>query len=182
MLSQTPIEFVSVQIKKRRKPPAVRSAPSAQGSVDVADATAQSLTAVASVPAETGHKVSPGGSQDTEAELSLQHTAEHSYDVKDSPHSLKRRLNELGDRFTAARKKLKVERQKSARRKARVDSLTTVVKKLRSENLVSESCASMLENCFTGVPLQVMKRILSDRNESSCMKEMNSSCMKESSL
>ena len=49
---------------------------------------------------------------------------------------------------------------KNIRLKRKVESLEGVVKELKRRNLVSEECASILENTYAGVPKEIMKRIV----------------------
>ena len=43
----------------------------------------------------------------------------------------------------------------------KVQSLQGIVDNLKSKNLISESCSEALEETFCGIPLQLMKRIMS---------------------
>ena len=54
---------------------------------------------------------------------------------------------------------------KVLRLRRNVVSLKSVVDSLRKERLVSEPCEEMLERTFSGVPLEVMKRIVSQKHK-----------------
>lgn len=87
---------------------------------------------------------------------------DHSYCVT-SPGKLKRKLEDMESRAESYKKKLKVEQRKNSRLTAKVLTLTDMVKDLKSKNLISDSCAEMLEKSFSGVPSQLIQRLLNKR-------------------
>ena len=58
---------------------------------------------------------------------------------------------------------MKYQQQKSRRLKKKVQSLQSVISSLRKDNLVTDNCAAHLESTITGVPLEVLKRIKSNK-------------------
>ena len=64
------------------------------------------------------------------------------------------------------KQQLEPEHQKTRRLTQKVSNLSSVVSRLEELNLVSSSCAEMLEASFSGVPNQVMQRILKRQQNS----------------
>ena len=93
-------------------------------------------------------------------------TRDHLYATMASPRHLKHELNDSTVQLESCQNKLKLEQQKSRRLKQKVSTLSSVVSKLRELNLVSSSCAEVLEASFSGVPKQVMQRILRRQHNS----------------
>lgn len=89
---------------------------------------------------------------------------DHGYCLS-SPRKTKRKGDALEGYALSYKKKLKIEKQRNRRLAARVVSLTDIVKDLRKKNFVSDSCAEMLDNSFSGVPLQLMKRLLQKKGQ-----------------
>lgn len=83
----------------------------------------------------------------------------------DTPKTLKRRLDKCTDVTEGIKKRLKLSQQRERRLKTRVASLSEIVDDLRQKQLISEDGCTMLEKCFTGVPLEVMQRILKQSSE-----------------
>ncbi|KAL3245391.1 hypothetical protein MRX96_046956 [Rhipicephalus microplus] len=90
---------------------------------------------------------------------------DHSYAVLDTPRTLKRRLDKCTSVAEGVKKRLKLSQQRERRLKTRVASLSEIVDDLRQKQLVSEDACKMLEKCFTGVPLEVMQRILKQSSD-----------------
>ena len=63
------------------------------------------------------------------------------------------------------KRRLKSSQKKAQRLNKKVTSLQTVVNELKSENMISDDCASMLETTFSGVPLEIMKRIVTHKKK-----------------
>ncbi|KAL1468601.1 hypothetical protein MTO96_041385 [Rhipicephalus appendiculatus] len=63
-------------------------------------------------------------------------------------------------------KKLKLSHQPERRLKTKVTSLSEIVDDLKSKRLVSDDDCAMLGKCFSGVLLEVMRRLLKQSNES----------------
>ncbi|KAM7307465.1 THAP domain-containing protein 1-like [Ixodes scapularis] len=86
--------------------------------------------------------------------------AEHNYAVKDTPKTLKRKLDACATAATNAKKKLKLSQQRERRLKRRVETFSEIIEDLRKKQLISEDASAMLERCFSGVSLAVMQRLL----------------------
>ena len=93
-------------------------------------------------------------------------TLDHQYATMASPRQLTHELNDSTVQLECCKKKLKHEQQKSRRLKQKISTLSSVVGRLEELNLVSSSCAEMLEASFSGVPKQVMQRILKRQHDS----------------
>ncbi|GFO39965.1 THAP domain-containing protein 9 [Plakobranchus ocellatus] len=63
------------------------------------------------------------------------------------------------------KKKIKNVQQQSRRLAIKVADLSEIVQDLKNKNYVSDSCAELLEQSFSGVPLQLMKRILQKKGQ-----------------
>ena len=96
---------------------------------------------------------------------------DHNYCVDESPRNLKRKLLCVVDKYSIIVKKLKNAKQTLTRAKTTIKSLSSVVDRLRAENLVSAVSADRLQETFSGVPLAVMQRITSYRNKKICRKK-----------
>ena len=85
-------------------------------------------------------------------------TVDHTYHITESPRKLTKRLEKSSEKIMLLKKKLKSSQQKSRRLKMKVKSLKTIVKQLREKKLTSSNCEELLNQTFSGVPLEVMKR------------------------
>ena len=74
-------------------------------------------------------------------------------------------LDDVIDHAQRVNKRLKKSRMKASRLKKNFDSLTSVVSALKKENLKSSECATMLETTFSGVPKELMKRLVIHRRK-----------------
>ena len=96
---------------------------------------------------------------------------EHAYNIKPSASPIKvhrnmhERLDRSNDKIYKLQRKLKTAQQKLRRYKGKVDTLNAVVKRLKQEQLISLSCEEMLNKSFTGVPLDLMKRMTSGKQK-----------------
>ena len=88
--------------------------------------------------------------------------ADHTYWTSESPRSLKRKLNLACDNLTTMKKRLRCTQQKTRRLRTRVDSLETVVRSLQDKHLVSGNGADLLSKTFSGVPSEILKRMLNN--------------------
>ena len=88
---------------------------------------------------------------------------DHTYCIG-SPRRLRRKLHDVLDHAQRANKRLKKSRMKASRLKKKVDSLTSV-SALKKENLISSECATMLETTFSGVPKELMKRLVTQKKK-----------------
>ena len=83
---------------------------------------------------------------------------EHSYSLI-SPRKLKRRLCDQHNRDVAKETEMCEDAEESTAEKS--ESFQGIVNNLKSKNLISKSCSEVLEATFCGVPLHLMKRIMS---------------------
>ena len=89
---------------------------------------------------------------------------DHTY-CASSCSRLKTKVNELLDQADDLKKKLDTSQKKARRYKKKVQSLTSVVSELKKEKLVSSDCASILETTFSGVPKELMKRLVTQKKK-----------------
>ncbi|KAJ8341689.1 hypothetical protein SKAU_G00339800 [Synaphobranchus kaupii] len=92
--------------------------------------------------------------------------ADHLYAVSESPVRLKRRCNDMTDKLEACRRKLKMEQQKVRRWHRDVARLKASVKALRAENAAPPGFAEMVERTFSGVPKELVKRMMGEKRPS----------------
>lgn len=88
---------------------------------------------------------------------------DHQYHIVESPRKLRKQLDASKQHIDELKKKLKSSQQKSRRLKIKVKSLKTIVKHLREKQLISTGCEEMLKQTFSGVPLEMMKRMTSGK-------------------
>ena len=88
---------------------------------------------------------------------------DHSYSLPylDTPRKLKRKLVSAVERENSLRKKLKVKDQK-CRLKKKVTFLLEVVSRLEDEKLITSNAAEVLKSSFSGIPLELMERMLTN--------------------
>ena len=89
---------------------------------------------------------------------------DHAYIVKDSPRSLKRKMDSVVDRAMLTRKKLKYSHAKVRRLKRKVKSLSDIVADLKKKDIISTGCESVLQSTFSGVSLEIMKRLMNQKS------------------
>lgn len=89
--------------------------------------------------------------------------AEHSYVIKESPRVLKRKLHLTVSQLSLHIKRRKAMQQKVWRLKTRLTSLSQITDKLKSEKLISDSCASILTTSLNEIPLEVIQRAVNDK-------------------
>ena len=89
---------------------------------------------------------------------------DHTYSVS-SHCRLKQKADNLLDKAKNLKRRLKTSHMKSHRMKRKVNSLTSVVSELKKEKLVSSDCASILETTFSGVPKELMKRLVTQKKK-----------------
>ena len=85
---------------------------------------------------------------------------DHTYVIKDSPCTLKRKLNNVIDRKTSFQTKMKYRNAKVCRLQKKIRSLTDVIKELRNSQIISSNCEEVLRQSCSGVSLEVMKKQL----------------------
>ena len=85
---------------------------------------------------------------------------DHCYSTTESPRKLKRRLDDTTDRLDDTKRALKVQKQKGVRLRKKVDHLQTVIESLQDGNLISANCSEVLQATFSGVPSELMQRML----------------------
>ena len=88
---------------------------------------------------------------------------DHTYVITESPRKLKRDLDEARDTRDSYKKKVKSCQQQVRRLTRKIDNLNAVVDDLQEKNLISTSCAEILEKSFSGIPLELMKRVVSQK-------------------
>ncbi|GFO31128.1 THAP domain-containing protein 9 [Plakobranchus ocellatus] len=110
----------------------------------------------ATPPSSADQPVSP---QPDPGPSTHQVTKEHGYCLS-SPRKMKRKIDALAGYAESYKKKIKNVQQQSRRLAIKAANLSEIVQDLKNKNYVSDSCAELLEQSFSGVPLQLMKRIL----------------------
>ena len=88
--------------------------------------------------------------------------SDHSYCIK-SPRRTRRQVDYLTDKIENLTKKLKSSQKKTGRRNKKVSTLAAVVSELKDKNLINNDCANMLEATFSGVPKELMKRLVGQK-------------------
>ena len=107
----------------------------------------------------------PPPSQDDGAKPESDHIAtsaaatDHAY-LLSSPQTMKRKLDVATDTLSSVRRKLKSSEQKNRRLESKVETLQSVIDSLEERRIVSDSCAEQLSDCITGVPLDIMSRMI----------------------
>ena len=89
---------------------------------------------------------------------------EHSYATTVSPRAMKRKVTAAVDRALTLQKKLKSSHRRVSRLKKRCQSLSEVIKDLKKNDMISSNCEEMLQQAFSELPLEVMKRILQQKS------------------
>lgn len=91
-------------------------------------------------------------------------STDHFYCTRDSPRKLKRKLTEATERAAKVQKKLKYSNAKVRRLKTKVKSLSQIIADLKQNDMISAGCEEVLQQAYSGVPLEVMKRIVYQRS------------------
>ncbi|GFN88513.1 THAP domain containing 9 [Plakobranchus ocellatus] len=117
----------------------------------------------ATPPSSADQPVSP---QPDPGSSTHQVTKEHGYCLS-SPRKMKRKIDALAGYAESYKKKIKNVQQQSRRLAIKVANLSEIVQDLKNKNYVSDSCAELLEQSFSSVPLQLMKRILQKKGQGS---------------
>ena len=89
-------------------------------------------------------------------------SSDHTYCIE-SPRRTKRRLDDLVDSATLLKKRLESSQKKVRRYRNKVSTLASVVSELKEKNLIGNDCATMLETTFSGVPKELMKRLVTQK-------------------
>ena len=105
---------------------------------------------------DTASQEKPAVDEPTSANL----PADHTYQTKESPRKLKRKFDECRDALIEKDRQLRLEKAKNARLLKKVDHLSNIVHNLKEKGYISDGCAQILENSFSGIPRAVMQRIL----------------------
>ena len=87
---------------------------------------------------------------------------DHPYCVK-SPRRVRSQVDDLIDKVENLQKRLKTSQKKTNRRDKKVSMLTAVVSELREKNLINSDCVTLLESTFSGVPKELMKRLVTQK-------------------
>ena len=88
--------------------------------------------------------------------------SDHSYCIK-SPRRTRRQVDYLTDKIENLTKKVNSSQKKTKRRDKKVSTLAAVVSELKDKNLINNDCANMLETTFSGVPKELMKRLVGQK-------------------
>ena len=91
-------------------------------------------------------------------------STEHSYATTISPRAVKRKMTSAVDRGKTLQKKLKSSSTKARRLKKQCQSLSEVIKDLKESSMISSNCEEMLQQAYSGVPLEITKRILQQKS------------------
>ena len=75
------------------------------------------------------------------------------------------KVHDLLSQADSLKKRLHTSQKKSHQLKKKVESLTSVVSELKKKKLVSGDCASILETTFSGVPKELMKRLVTQKKK-----------------
>ena len=89
---------------------------------------------------------------------------DHTYCMK-SPHILRNQVCDLTGKVENLTKKLKCSQQKTRRRNQKVSTLASVVSEFKEKYLINNDCATMLETTFSGVPKELMKRLVTQKKK-----------------
>ena len=89
---------------------------------------------------------------------------DHPYCIK-SPRRVRRQVDDLIDKVENLQKRLNTSQKKTKRRDKKVSTLTSVVSELREKNLINSDCATILESTFSGVPKELMKRLVTQKKK-----------------
>ena len=92
------------------------------------------------------------------------HKSDHNYVTKDSPHSLKRKLDSAIQHAEIIKKRLKYTNAKVRRLKRKVKSLSEIVTSRKKNDMISTGCENLLRSSFSGVSLAVMERIMRQKS------------------
>jgi hypothetical protein len=84
---------------------------------------------------------------------------DHSYCIE-SPRRVRRQVDDLVDKLENLQKRLNTSQTKTRRRNKKVSTLTAVVSELREKNLINSDCVTILESTFSGVPEELIKRLV----------------------
>ena len=98
------------------------------------------------------------------ASSSEKNTYDHTYCMK-SLRRLRNQLHDLTDKIKSLQKKVHSSKKKIKRRDKKVSTLAAVVSELKEKNLINSDCATMLETTCSGVPKELMKRLVSQKKK-----------------
>ena len=74
-------------------------------------------------------------------------------------------MDYLIDTVGNLKKRLKSSQKKTKRRDRKVSTLASVVSELKEKNLINSDCAALLETNFSGVPRELMKRLVTQKKK-----------------
>ncbi|CAB4037339.1 THAP domain-containing 9, partial, partial [Paramuricea clavata] len=113
---------------------------------------------------ETETEVSASRKKARTTSASEMNVHDHPYCLQ-SPRRMRRQVDDLTDKVGNLQKKLRLAQQKTRRRNKKVSTLTAVVSELREKNLINSDCATILESTFSGVPKELMKRLVTQKKK-----------------
>lgn len=89
------------------------------------------------------------------------HGHDHTYHINKSSRRLKQQVDDLVNKLKKLQNSYKVSKQKTRRLKRKVSTLASVASELQKKQLINSDCAAILETTFSGVPKELMKRLVS---------------------
>ena len=86
---------------------------------------------------------------------------EHSYTIKDTPQTMRKKFNVCLDKCSAMKSKFKVYQQKARRLRKKIKNFHGLILELRTKNLLSDQSAEAIEASFSQEAASVIQRQLS---------------------
>ena len=93
---------------------------------------------------------------------------DHDYCIQKSPRKLNELLKKRNENIIKLKRKLKTKQQSLRRMKLKVTSLKSVLKELKERNLISSACEEMVKSTFSGVPLELINRMMQRKTGKGC--------------
>ena len=91
---------------------------------------------------------------------------EHDNATLESPRRLKRRLDIAVGRLTTYQSQMRAQQQKRSRLHHKLEEMGIIIEELKANQIVSTSCADLLEASCSGIPWINMKHLLAGRQPS----------------
>ena len=91
---------------------------------------------------------------------------EHDNATLESPRRLKRRLDIAVGRLTTYQSQMRAQQQKRSRLHHKLEKMGIIIEELKANQIVSTSCADLLEASCSGIPWINMKHLLAGRQPS----------------
>ena len=93
---------------------------------------------------------------------------DHDYCIQKSPRKLNELLKKRNENIIKLKRNLKTKQQSLRRMKLKVTSLKSVFKELKERNLISSACEEMVKSTFSGVPLELINRMMQRKTGKGC--------------